>query len=105
MQNQHHNQQQKLQLQQGSQFSPTLPQPEINYGRNMKNSCDCSKMGKDERDPERCAFCKNDHYNLSNGNLELLYTFVFVLHNSRNNVIFIQMSHQYVNIYSNGYFN
>ncbi|CAB4473658.1 DUF1768-domain-containing protein [Rhizophagus irregularis] len=66
MQNQHHNQQQKLQLQQGSQFSPTLPQPEINYGRNMKNSCDCSKMGKDERDPERCAFCKNDHYNISN---------------------------------------
>lgn len=89
MQNQHHNQQQKLQLQQGSQFSPTLPQPEINYGRNMKNSCDCSKMGKDERDPERCAFCKNDHYNISNGNLELLYTFVFVLYNSRNNVIFI----------------
>lgn len=104
MQNQHHNQQQKLQLQQGSQFSPTLSQAEINYGRSMKNSCDCSKMGKDERDPERCAFCKQEHYKyliLPNGNLELLYTFVFFLHNSRNNVIFIS---NIPSIYSNGYF-
>jgi hypothetical protein len=84
MENQHHNQQQKLQRQQGSQISPTLSQPEIKY----ENSCNCSNMVMDERDPERCAHCHDHKYPiLSNGNLELLYTFVFVLHNIRNNVI------------------
>ncbi|GBC03755.1 hypothetical protein RclHR1_00530030 [Rhizophagus clarus] len=60
MQNQHHIQQQKLQWQQGSQFSPTLSQ--LEYGRCTESPCDCSKMVMDEHDPERCGSCKHDHY-------------------------------------------